>query len=86
MHNWTVQNATIKEQRQIEKLTEEIRGIEDIKVHYAKVIADLSLEEFSAFILRMQKQSDKYEGYTAEQYYLFLTKGPLRNKFMKTFS
>lgn len=68
MYNWTVQNATIKEQRQIEKLTEEIRGIEDMKVYYTKVIADLSLEEFNAFVLGMQKQSDKYGSYIAEQY------------------
>lgn len=85
MHNWTIQKATIQEQRQIEKLTEEIWAMEDIKVHYAEAIANLSLEEFSAFVLGMQKRGDKYGGYTAGQYYLLLTKGPLRDKFMETF-
>lgn len=59
--------------------------MEDIKVHYAEAITDLSLEEFSAFVLEMQKRGDKYGGYTAGQYYLLLTRGPLHNKFMETF-
>lgn len=85
MHNWIVQNAITQEQRRIEKLTEDIWAIEDIKVHYAEAFAELSLEEFSAFVLGMQKRGDKYGGYTAGQYYLLLTRGPLRDKFMENF-
>lgn len=59
--------------------------MEDIKVHYTEAIAELNLEVFGVFVLRMQKQDDKYRGYTAEQYYLLLLKSPLYNKFMKTF-
>lgn len=69
----------MQNQYRIEKLTKEIWAMEDIKVHYAKAIADLSFEEFSVFVLRMQKRGDKYEGYTAEQYYLLLTRDQLRD-------
>ena len=33
----------------------------------------------------MQKRGDKYEGYTAGQYYLLLARGHLRDQFMETF-
>lgn len=59
--------------------------MKDIKVHYAEAIADLSLEKFSVFVLKMQKWDDKYGNYTARQYYLLLTRSLLRNKFIKTF-
>lgn len=64
---------------------EEIWAIKDIKVYYAKAIADLSLKEFNVFILKIQKWCNKYGGYTSEQYYLFLIKNLLCDKFMKTF-
>lgn len=67
------------------KIKEEIQAIENIKVHYIETIAKLSLEEFGAFILEMQKRDDKYEDYIARQYYLLLIRGPLRDKFMETF-
>lgn len=59
--------------------------MKDIQVHYVKAIADLSLEEFSVFDLKMQKRGAKYEGYTAEQYYLLLIRGPSCDNFMETF-
>ena len=59
--------------------------MKDIKVYYAEVITKLSLEKFGACVLRMQKRDNKYGGYTAEQYYLLLTKSLLHNKFMETF-
>ena len=40
MYNWTVQNTTIKEKRQIEKLTNEIWAMKDIKAHYAEAICN----------------------------------------------
>ena len=41
-------------------MTEEIQAMEDIKVPYFKVIVDLTLQEFSDFVLEIQKQCDKY--------------------------
>lgn len=70
MNRWTLQNATALEQRCLEKMTEEVRAMEDIKVHYAEALAGLTLEKFSALDRGMQKQ-----GYTAGQYYLLLSKG-----------
>lgn len=46
-------------------MIEEVWAMENIKIYYVKVISDLTLQEFSAFVLRMQKQSDKYGDYTA---------------------
>lgn len=60
-------------------------GYGGIKVHYVKTMTDLSLEEFSVFVLRMQKRGNKYEDYIAGQYYLLLTRGPLRDNLMETF-
>lgn len=59
--------------------------MEDIKVCYVKVIANLSLEKFNIFVLKIQKRGDKYRVYIAGQYYLFLIRGLLRDKFMETF-
>lgn len=66
-------------------MTEEVRAMEDIKVHYAKALADLTLQEFSALVREIQKRGDEYGGYMAGQYYLLLSKGPLCYQFMKTF-
>lgn len=39
--------------------------MKDIKVYYIEAIADLSLKEFNVFVIEMQKQNNKYRGYTA---------------------
>ena len=85
MNCWTLQNAIALEQRRLEKMTEEVRAMEDIKVHYSEAIADLTLQEFSALVRGMQKHRDEYGGYTARQYYLLLVRGPLHDQFMETF-
>ena len=85
MNCWTLQNAIALEQRRLEKMTEEVRAMEDIRVHYSEAIADLTLQKFSALVRGMQKRGDEYEGYTAGQYYLLLARGPLRDQFMETF-
>ena len=59
--------------------------MEDIKVHYTEVIADLTLQKLSVLVKGMHKWGDKYGGYTAGQYYLFLSRRPLCNQFMETF-
>lgn len=82
---WTLQNATALEQRHLEKVTEEVRAMEDIKVHNAKALADLALQGFSALVRGMHKWGDEYGGYMAGQYYLLLSKGPLCDQFMKIF-
>lgn len=66
-------------------MSTKIWTIKNIKIYYAKIIANLSLDKFGAFILKMQKRDDKYDAYIAGQYYLFLIKSLLCNKFMKTF-
>lgn len=43
MHNWTFQNATTQEYHYLEKLIKKVWAIEDIKVYYAKTIANLNL-------------------------------------------
>ena len=85
MNRWTLQNATALEQRRLEKMTEEVRAMEDIGVHYSEAIADLTLQEFSALVRGMQKRGDEYGGYTAGQYYLLLARGLFRDQFMETF-
>lgn len=60
-------------------MTEKFRAMEDIKIYYAEAISDLTLQEFGAFVLGMQKRGDKYGGYTAGQYYFLLIKGSLRD-------
>lgn len=82
---WTLQNATALEQHRLEKMTEEVRAMEDIKVHYAEALKDLTLQEFSALVRGVQKRGYEYGGYTAGQYYLLLSRGPLRDQFMETF-
>lgn len=47
---WALQNATALTQRRFEKMTEEIRAIEDIKIDYAKTLADMTLQEFSTMV------------------------------------
>lgn len=46
-------------------------------MYYAKVIEDLTLQKFSVLARGLQKRGDEYGGYTAGQYYLLLSKGPL---------
>ena len=43
MNRWRLQNATALEQRRLEKMTNKVRAMEDIKVHYSEAIADLTL-------------------------------------------
>lgn len=59
----------------------------DIKFHYTKAIADLTLQEFGAFVLGLQIWGDKYGGHshTARQFYLLLARGPFHGQFMGTF-
>ena len=66
-------------------MTEKVRAIKDIGVHYSEVIADLILQEFSALVFRMQKCSNKYRSYITEQYYLFLARGLLCDQFTEIF-
>ena len=74
MNHWILQNATALEQRCLEKMIEEVQAIEDIVVHYSEAIADLTLQEFSILVQRLQKRSDEYRSYIAGQYYLFLAR------------
>ena len=53
--------------------------MEDIRIHYSKIIADLTLQKFSALVRGMQKRSDEYGGYTAKQYYLLLARSPFHD-------
>lgn len=85
MNCWTLQNAKILEQHCLKKMTTEVWAMEDIKVHYTEVIADLTLQKLSVLVKGMHKWGDKYGGYTAGQYYLFLSRRPLCNQFMETF-
>lgn len=39
--------------------------MEDIKVHYIKVIADLIVQKFSVLVKGIDKRGDKYGGYIA---------------------
>lgn len=66
-------------------MTEEIRVIKDISIYYFEAIANLTLQKFNTLVCRMQKYSDEYGSYTAEQYYHLLARGPLCDQFMKTF-
>lgn len=59
--------------------------MKDIKIYYTKANTKLNFDKFNVFVLKMQKWSDKYRSYTTKQYYLFLIKDLLYNKFMKTF-
>lgn len=79
MNHWTMQNTVTLEQRKTEKMTEEVRAMEDIKKNYAEVIQELSVSQFSALIRTLQVVGSNYGGYTAGQYYLLLTEGLLRD-------
>ena len=54
-------------------------------MHYTKVIADLIVQKLSVLVKGIEKQGDKYKGYTAGQYYLFLLKRPFCNQFIEIF-
>lgn len=66
-------------------MIDKVWAIKNIKVHYVKAILNLMFQKFTIFVLKVQKWDDKYKGYIIRQYYLFLTKDPLCNQFMKTF-
>lgn len=83
MNRWTMQNAVTLEQRRTERMTEEVRAMEDIKKNYAEAIQELSLSKFSALVRALQVVGSNYGGYTAGQYYLLLTDGSLRDQFME---
>lgn len=59
--------------------------MEDIKIYYVEVLANLTLQELSALVGSMQKQSDEYGGYTVGQYYLLLSRSPLCDQFIEKF-